>query len=166
MPKPYLRLQYKRRKTLSTQIFCFSLTFLDKEVWSLKWSDRFFFKVTVPSEILLYVQEILSIFTQQVPYRNGQDFLDMQYDEFLCPKLKQGATAFTRVGINRQQYNTSMVLILDGNLETGANTKCNIWYLTCSWHLMRSKAGTIRFFKIRNPYFPSYVSNMFWVTIW
>ena len=51
----------------------------------------------------------------------------MQYDEFLCPKLKQGATAFTRVGINRQQYNTSMVLILDGNLEHDMRAQEGKW---------------------------------------
>ena len=59
-----------------------------------------------------------------------------------------------------------MVLILDGNLETGAQIRSNVCYLICLRHLIRSRAVTNRVYLTpKEPIFlcselPSDISTM------
>ena len=47
-----------------------------------------------------------------------------------------------------------MVLKVDGNSETGAHVRGNLYYLAFLMHSIRSRAVTNRFFS-KNVYFPS-----------
>ena len=59
-----------------------------------------------------------------------------------------------------------MVLILDDNLEIGANVRSNLCYLICLRHLIRSEAWSqIGCLSLENTYFASYMRNIFRVEI-
>ena len=58
-----------------------------------------------------------------------------------------------------RNYIYIMILILDGNSEIDAQVKCELYYLICSSHLIRSRAAI-------NMLFFHTCGKKFWVTIW
>ena len=59
-----------------------------------------------------------------------------------------------------------MVLILDGNPEIGTLVRSNFCYLICLRHFIRAVITRIFFFFKKKTYFPSWVCNIFCVTIY
>ena len=83
----------------------------------------------------------------------------------LLKKAKKFSYFFTIVYFNITENH--IVSILDGYTEKGSHVWSNLGSLICLKHLFRSRAVTNQIFsQKRHIYFPSWVRNMFWVTIW
>ena len=94
---------------------------------------------------------ICSFYYSQLSCKNGQDFLDIQYDPSkektlltinvgqICPMMSEGGRR-GRVGLAGVHGPALvMVLILDGSSEMVAHVRSNLSYLICLRNLIRSK---------------------------
>ena len=56
-------------------------------------------------------------------------------------------------------------MTLDDDSELGAHVRSNLWYLICFRHLIKNESRHKSDFFDKKKYFPSYVRNIYWITI-